>query len=117
MGRINVTARLKRFEGFPVLDCMAIVVCGHIYVYAKDSRFVSYVRYTGVGVDISSLVQISVLPMNIAHAEHSKRTIQYVDESQDSGCTASQPSSEMYALARLSLVGGFGSRHPAWPRI
>jgi hypothetical protein len=40
-----------------------------------------YVRYSGVDVDILSLVLQSLLSMNIAHAEHSKRIIQYVDES------------------------------------
>jgi hypothetical protein len=73
MGRINVTARLKRVEGFPVLDRMELVVCWQLYVYAKDSRLVSYVRYSGVGVDILNLVMQSPLSRNIVHAEHIQR--------------------------------------------
>jgi hypothetical protein len=55
---INVTARLERVEGFPVFDRMGLVVSGHLHAYAEDSRHLSYVRYSGVGVDIPSLVKV-----------------------------------------------------------
>jgi hypothetical protein len=42
LSAINVTAWLKWFEGFPVLDHTELVVSGYTYVYAKDSRLVSY---------------------------------------------------------------------------
>jgi hypothetical protein len=34
MSGINVTARLKRVEGFSVFDCMELVVSGRLAVYA-----------------------------------------------------------------------------------